>query len=92
MKLKSKASSRIKKRYLLIQASKEEIEKAILDYLGILGYAKASPMFIQLKKSKEKIILAIDRKELENVRAAFELVKGVKILSVSGTIKGLGYI
>jgi RNase P/RNase MRP subunit POP5 len=92
MKLKTRPSSRIKKRYLLIQGSKEDVERAILDYLGILGYAKASPMFIQLKKSKDKIVLAIDRKELDDVRAAFELFKGIKILSVSGTIKGLGYI
>lgn len=86
MKLKSKPTGRIKKRYLLIEGTKEEVEKAILDYLGILGYAKASPMFV--KKGKG-LILVIDRGEVDNVRAAFELNKGIRIVGVSGTIKGL---
>lgn len=85
MKLKSKPSSRIKKRYLLIDGSKEDIEKAILDYLGILGYARASPFY--LNKSK-KILLAVNREEINNIRAAFELAK-IRVISVSGTIKGL---
>lgn len=88
MKLKSKPSQRIKKRYLLIEGKKEDIERAILDYIGILGYAKASPMFID---DKAGTILAIDRSELTNVRAALEASKsGIKIIRVSGTIKGLG--
>ena len=88
MKLKTKPSARIKKRYLLIQGKKEEIEKSILDFLGILGYAKAAPIFVDIK-NKDKIILAINRTELTHVRAAFELVKNIKVLRVSGTLKGL---
>ena len=89
MNLKLKPSSKIKRRYLLLEAnSKEEIEKAILDYIGILGWASSSPFFIQLKENK--IILAIDRKEINNVRAALELSKlNIKIKKVSGTLKGL---
>jgi len=87
--LKLKSSARIKKRYLLLSNKDEvEIKKVILDYIGILGWAKASPVFI--KNKKFNLILAIDRKELDNVRAAFEVSdKNIKILRVCGTIKGL---
>ena len=87
MKLKINPSNRIKKRYLLIQGSKEEIEKAILDYIGILGYARAKPFFVSTKKD---IILAIDRSAINDIRAAFELSpENIKVLKVSGTLKGL---
>lgn len=89
MKLKLKPSARIKRRYLLIEAkSKEDISKAILDYIGILGWARASPVFVN--NSDKRIILAIERKEINNVRAAFELFpEKIKVLRVSGTLKGL---
>jgi RNase P/RNase MRP subunit POP5 len=90
MKLKSKPSQRIKKRYLLIEGKKDDVERAILDYLGILGYAKASPLFVPFKGDTSKLILAVDRSEINNIRAAFELVKSIKVLRVSGTITRLG--
>lgn len=88
MPLKINPSAKIHRRYLLLQAkSKEEIEKAILDYIGILGYAKAKPFFV----SGKKIVLAIDRTSINDVRAAFELSPAdIKVLRVSGTLKGLG--
>ena len=68
--------------------SKDIIEKTILDYVGILGWAKAEPIFV--KQSGDNIILAVERKSLNDIRAAFELSKdGMKIIRVSGTIKGL---
>lgn len=86
--MKLDASLRIKKRYILIQGNKDDVEKAILDYIGILGWAKASPVFV--KVNKNDLILAVDRKELNNVRAAFEICKSdIKIKKVSGTLKGL---
>ena len=89
MKLKLKPSARIKRRYILFNTSqKEEIEKIILDYIGILGWAKASPIFVKTKS--EKLVLAVNRKEIDNVRAAFEIAdSNIKILKVSGTLKGL---
>lgn len=89
MKLKLKSSARIKKRYLLLSAdSRQEIEKAILDYIGILGWAKASPSFIKGKNSN--FILSINRKSIDGIRAALELSNSnIKILRVSGTLKGL---
>ena len=93
MKLKIKSSARIKKRYLLIEAhKKEDIEKSILDYLGILGFAKAAPVFVEPfnKINSNNFILSVDRKELSNIRAAFELSHDkIKIIRVSGTLKGL---
>ena len=79
----------IKRRYLLIESkNKEEVEKAILDYIGILGYARAAPFFVSGGK---KIILAVSRESLNDVRAAFELCKeNIKVVRVSGTLKGLG--
>jgi len=88
MKLRIKPSAKIKRRYLLIEGTKNEIEKTILDYIGILGWAKATPLFV--KTTKTKIVLAVERKSLTDVRAAFELSKAkIKILKVSGTLKGL---
>ena len=92
MKLKIRPSAKIKRRYLLIEGKKSDDEKAILDYIGILGWAKASPVFVEplREKPKDKIILSIDRKELTNVRASFEMTRDkIKILKVSGTLKGL---
>ena len=90
MVLKSKPSAKIKRRYLLIDAkSRKEVEEVMLEYLGVLGWAKASPVFVDAKKT-EKIVLSIDRKELENVCAAFEISdKKISLTRVSGTLKGL---
>lgn len=86
--LKIKPSAKIKRRYLLIEGTKAKVEKVILDYIGILGWAKAAPHFV--KSENNKIVLAVERKELTNVRAAFEISEEkVKILKVSGTLKGL---
>ncbi len=89
MKLKIKSSARINKRYLLLNTdSKDSVEKFILDYIGILGWAKASPIFI--KTNSKNIILAINRKEIDNIKAALEISNSnLKILKVSGTLKGL---
>ena len=50
-----KPSIREKKRYLLLKGhkSKKDVENAIMRYIGVLGYSKASPSWIS------KNILAI---------------------------------
>jgi RNase P/RNase MRP subunit POP5 len=65
----------------------EKIEKAILDYIGILGMAKSA--FMPVKKQKEKLICSVKREGLNDVRAALAL-SGIRIEKVSGTLKGLG--
>ena len=88
MKLRIKSSAKTKRRYILIQSTKEKIEKTILDYIGILGWAKSSPQFVKTKS--KNIVLAVETKSLADVRAAFELSsEKIKILKVSGTLKGL---
>ena len=90
-----KPSHRENKRYLLISGKdcdKDKIEKVILDYIGILGWAKASPQFVKdnFNKHGGKLILAINRKDLENIRASF-IISGlnIKIEKVSGIISNL---
>lgn len=92
MKLKINPSARTKRRYLLAAGGKrEEIENILLDYLGVLGWAKASPLFIEGGKKEGLFVISVERKEVDNVKAAFELSgKNIKIVKVSGTLKGLG--
>lgn len=87
--MRSKSSARIKRRYVLISAdSKDEIEKLILDYIGVLGWAKASPSFI--KSNTDRFILSVNREEINNIKASLELSNSnIKILKISGTLKGL---
>lgn len=80
-----KPSFREKKRYLLLSGkfTRKEAEKTIMRYIGVLGYSKASPMWISGK------ILAVNRKELEPVKASFTLNKAINVAKVSGTLKSL---
>ena len=67
-----KPSHREKKRYLLIKGKdieKKILDEAILEFIGVLGYAEASPQII--KSSEGKIILSINRRSLDKVRASF---------------------
>ncbi len=87
--MKIQSSARINRQYIIFNtSSKKEIEKILLDYLGILGLSKVSPVFI--KSKEDKVILAVNREEVNNVRAAIELANSnIKILNVSGTLKSL---
>ena len=91
MKLKIHASAKIKRRYLLLKAeSREAVEKAILDYIGILGWAKAEPVWVDMKSGKDMLVLSVSREAVVNVRAAFEASEAkILVLRVSGTLAGL---
>jgi len=84
-------ANREKKRYLLIKgkdANKKEIEEAILKFIGVLGWAKASPNFVKLEKPIEGIVLSINRQELDKIRASFLMSgKDIVIVKVSGMIR-----
>jgi RNase P/RNase MRP subunit POP5 len=86
-----KPSHREKKRYLLIKgkdAGQKIIEEVILEFIGVLGYAKACPQI--LKGSSDGVILAVNRTEVNKIRTSFLISgKDLKIVRVSGTIKGL---
>ncbi len=81
-----KPSMRENKRYLLVKGEnlKKNIEKAILEFSGILGLSKCGISFI-----KENII-CINRESLDLVRASISIFpEKIEVLKVSGTLKGL---
>jgi len=86
-----KPSHREKKRYLLIvgkDVSEKAVNDSILKFIGILGHAKASPMVV--KKLGKKIIISINRAELEKVRTSLLMSgKDMVIERVSGAINKL---
>ena len=83
-----KPSHKEDKRYLLLSGKDvngKNIDEAVLRFVGILGYAKACPQII--RTTKKKLILAINRKELDKIRASFLMSgKDIKIDRVSGMI------
>ena len=94
MKLKAlkslKPSMKENKRYLSIRGKNlnENIEKAILDFIGILGMSKAG--FRWIKTGKDFAIISINREALDKVRASFcVFAEKISVENVSGTLKGL---
>ena len=80
-------SHRENKRYLLIKGKnlKSNIEKSILEFIGVLGYAAACPQFI--KSTSKSVVLCINRNLLEKVRTSFLMSgKDMKIEKVSGSV------
>ena len=86
-KLKLKPSARDKRRYFFVNAKdNKKVEEAILEYIGVLGFAKSAYKFV--KQNKEELIGSCLREELNDVRAALAMA-GFSIRKVSGTISGL---
>jgi RNase P/RNase MRP subunit POP5 len=87
-----KPSHREHKRYLLISgkdANAKDIDEAILRFIGILGYAKASPQIVKDAHNKfgKKLILSINRSELDKIRASLIFSgKEIQVEGVSGII------
>ena len=85
-----KPSMREKKRYLLVKGDnlKQNIEKAILDFIGILGMSKAGLSFIQTNENWA--IICINREALNEVRASLCVFpEKMNVEKVSGTLRGL---
>lgn len=81
-------SMREKKRYLFVKGNPNDIEKAILDFIGILGMSKTALAFI--KKEKDSAIISINREALNEVRASLVVwPEKLEVVRVSGTLKGL---
>ena len=72
-----------------MKASNAKVEAAILEYLGVLGFAKSAYMKVVIKGFAGKLVGSCLAKSLEDVRAAL-MFKGIVIEKVSGTLKGLG--
>ncbi len=81
-------SLRQKKRYILfeIQAEKEftvfEVQEAVQfalhDFLGQLGLAKASPLFLKEKFGKNHFTLKVNNNYVDEVKSAVILIKKIK--------------
>ena len=74
------------KRYLLLQGSnlKSNVEKSILEFIGVLGMSKCGLSWIKHN------ILCINREMVDQIRASFAVSpKKIQVLKVSGTLKGL---
>jgi len=85
-----KPSMREKKRYLLIKGKnpKENIEKAIKDFIGVLGMSKLGLGWI--KAEKDQAIISINREMVDNIRASLVVwPEKMTVERVSGTLKGL---
>ena len=99
-----KPSMKENKRYLLVRGGtptissklgqskgknlKENIERAILDFIGILGMSKTGLGFI--KTDKNSSIISINREMVDFVRASLVVwPEKITVEKVSGTLKGL---
>ena len=78
------------KRYLLVKGKnlRENIEKAILNFIGVLGMSKTGFGFV--KSGKDHIIISVNREMLNSVRASLCVwPEKMTVERVSGTLKGL---
>ena len=85
-----KPSARENKRYLLIKGKilKENIEKSILDFIGILGMSKVGLSWI--KSNTNSAIISVNREMVDSVRASFCVwPEKIEVAKISGTLKGL---
>lgn len=109
-KLNLMPTLREKRHYLVIRVEnvlnedevRKAISKAILDFIGIYGYAQAVPLFIEtgkMKKEKEQergkkenvfyAIVSATTKYIDLIKASLTLITNPKMscIGVSGTIK-----
>jgi len=83
-----KPSMREKKRYLVVKGEIGDIEKAILDGIGVIGMSKTGLGWV--KRGKNNAIISVNREALNHVRASFALwPKKLEVERVSGTLRSL---
>ena len=83
-----KATMRANRRYLLVKGKRSAIERAILEFIGVLGWADAGPVFVS--ERADEVVLCVNREALAKVKGALVLAKDeLTVLRVSGTLKGL---
>jgi RNase P/RNase MRP subunit POP5 len=76
------------KRYLLVNGKIEDVEKSLVEFLGILGMSKTG--FLWIKHDKNQGIISINREMINETRAALCVWKDkISVERVSGTLKGL---
>lgn len=83
MKLPSSLKER--RHYIIVKKiSEKEIKDILMDYLGIINYAKAGPKIINLQ---DKVAISIERDFVNLAKTALALSK-INVIRVAGTIKG----
>ena len=85
-----KPSAKENKRYILVEGKnlKQNIEKAILEFIGILGMSKTGLSFIEQKNNSA--IICINREMVDKVRASLCVFpEKIEVKKVSGTLKSL---
>lgn len=88
-KLRLKPSARDKRRYFLVRANNRKIEDAILEYVGVLGFAKSAYMKVNTKNfDSQYAVGSCLVKSLDDVRASLAFA-GISIELVSGTLRAL---
>ncbi|MCL5730104.1 MAG: Rpp14/Pop5 family protein [Candidatus Pacearchaeota archaeon] len=76
------------KRYLLVKGNPENIKKAILDFIGVLGMSRTGFSFI--KKERDFAVICINRESVNEVRAGLCVwPEKMEVAMVSGTLKSL---
>ncbi len=86
-----KPSAREKKRYLLVRGKnlKENISRAVKDFIGISGMSEASMQTI--KFGNDWAIISVNREMIDKIRASLVIwPEKMEVQKVSGTLKGLG--
>ena len=92
-----KPSMREKKRYLLVRGQnlKNNVEKAILEFIGTLGMSQVGLGWIKSGYPKghetNSAIISVNREMVDSVRACLCVFsEKISVEKVSGTLKGLG--
>ena len=78
------------KRYLLVEGKnlRENLGKAVKDFIGVLGMSKAS--LSTIKFGEDWIVVSVNRESVNHVRAAIAAwPEKIEVKKVSGTLKGL---
>jgi RNase P/RNase MRP subunit POP5 len=81
------------KRYLLVHGKelKKNIEKAILEFTGVLGLSKCGLSFISSDSNNNSAVICVNRESVDLIRASLVVFpEKMEVLKVSGTLKGLG--
>ena len=85
-----KPTMRENKRYLLVKGKIEDIEKAILDFIGVFGMSKAGMEWIKNDGGNQTAIIAVNRGSVNHIRASLAVwPEKIIVERVSGSMKGL---
>ena len=77
------------KRYLLVKGKDfRNLEKVILEFIGVLGMSKTGLSWI--KTENDYAVVCTNRDAVDSIRASFAASsKDIQVTKVSGTLKGL---